>query len=442
MLLIHNGTVYTGCNRGTIIEHGAVAIEENRIREVGKSTELMPKYHDAEMLDAKGMLILPGFINAHEHIYSAFARGLSIPGNYPQGFLEILEGTWWKIDRHLTLEQSYYSAIATYIECIKNGVTFVNDHHASYFEIEGSLKRIADAAKLLGIRTCLCYEVSDRDGREKCIDAIAENASFIDYANSRSDSMLKGLFGLHASFTLSDETLELVKKANKSNAGYHIHISEGVYDQEQCKEKYGMTVVERMKEAGILGAKTVAGHCIHISERDTDILAETRTTVIHNPESNMGNAVGAPDIIRMLDKGIRVGLGTDGYTHDMLESLKVANILQKHMRKLPDRGFMEALACLQNNADIASDLVGDKLGNIEEGYLADVILVDYKPNTPLDSSNIGGHLMFGVSGAMTNTTIINGKIVMKDRQLIGVSENALLSECQTAATELWQSILR
>lgn len=440
MILIGNGNLYTGPDEGRLIENGAVMIDGQRIVDVGKTEALKKQYTGFEYLDAQGMLIMPGFLNTHEHIYSAFARGLSIPGNQPHNFLEVLEGTWWKIDRNLTLEQTYYSAVATYIEAIKNGVTFVNDHHASYCQIEGSLSMIARAAEMLGVRTCLCYEVSDRDGVAKRKSAIEENAGFLAQVQKKHDPMLSGLFGLHASFTLSDETIDLCKEANASGAGYHVHIAEGLYDQEQCREKYGMTVVERLYKAGILGPGSVAGHCIHVTDEDMDILANTKTTVIHNPESNMGNAVGAPDVIGMLDKGIRVGLGTDGYTHDMLESLKVANILQKHRRQMPDRGFSEAITCLHNNALIASDVIEDKVGNIKEGYLADVIVLDYRPNTPLTKDNFGGHLMFGMNGAMTDTTIINGKIVMKHRILQGIDEEALLMKSRDSAKALWQSL--
>ena len=442
MLIVGNGRLYTGPQKKQLIEDGGLVISGERIIDVEKTSELKKKYKEAEFLDAKGKLIMPGFINAHEHIYSAFARGLSIKGNDPKNFLEILEGTWWNIDRHLTIDEVYYSAVATYIESIKNGVTFLNDHHASFGDIRGSLNVIAKAAALLGVRTVLCYEVSDRDGIDKRNDAIEENAAFIAEHAIKKNNMLNGLFGLHASFTLSDETLDLVRSKNQTRVGYHVHIAEGLYDQEHCLSNYGVSVVERLYKEGILGPKTLAGHCIHISEKDMDILKETNTTVIHNPESNMANAVGAPDVIKLLDKGVRVGLGTDGYTHDVLESLKVANILQKHNRALPDRGFMEAITCFNNNAAIASDTINDLVGNLQKDYLADVILVDYKPNTPMTSDNFAGHLMFGISGSMTDTSIIGGKIVMQNRRLVGIDEDILLKECQDSANSLWRAINR
>lgn len=440
-LLIGNGRLITRDKNIPYLENGAVLIEGSFIKEVGESSILKAKYKEVEFLDADGKLIMPGYINAHSHIYSAFARGLSIPGNHPTNFLEILEGTWWKIDRALELKQTYYSAIGTYLECIRNGVTCVVDHHASYKDIKGSLTQIANAAKLLGVRTCLAYEISDRDGMEKRNEAVNESFDFIHSVEAKEDFMLKALIGMHASFTLSDETIEMCKKMNDSHVGYHIHIAEGEYDVIQCQEKYGCSVVERLYQKGILGEKTIAGHCIHISESDMDLLKKTNTIVIHNPESNMGNAVGAPNVLKMFDKGIKVGLGTDGFTNDMLESAKVAHLLQKHNSKNPDRGFFEAVGMLfHNNSQIASDLFKVPLGVLKEDAAADLILVDYRPYTPLNASNIDGHILFGMSGAQTDTTIINGNIVMKNRKILIENIEELLEESKEACTELWRNL--
>ena len=440
-ILIGNGILITRDRENHFYDKGAVCIEGERILEAGDHALLLHKYPDAEYIDAEGMLIMPGYINNHEHIYSEFARGASIPGSAPKNFLEILDGTWWHIDRNLALDETYYSAAACYIECIRNGVTFVSDHHASFGGIRGSLNKIADAAKMLGVRTCLSYEVSDRDGMEKRDDSVNENIEFIDRVHNENSNMLKGLIGLHASFTLSDETLEMCAQKNVHDAGYHVHVAEGLYDEEHSRKTYGKSVVRRFYDMGILKDNSIAVHCNHISEDDMDLIAERKTTVIHNPESNMGNAVGAPDMITMMDKGIRVGLGTDGYTNDMMESLKVANILQKHRRGLPDRGFLEACRmCFDNNTSIASDIIGERYGAIEAGLPADVILVDYHPVTPLTGDNVNGHLMFGVNGAMTDTTIINGKVLMRHRKLVQADEEQILSKSREAAAALWKKL--
>ncbi len=210
MLLIGNGRLVTR-DQGTYIENGAVAIEGNLIAEVGETAALQAKYPDAEWVDAAGGVIMPGLVNTHNHIYSAFARGLSINNYNPHNFNDILEGMWWKIDRLLTKENDSLSAQAVYIDSIKNGVTTVFDHHASYYDIPGSLDTIADAAKQLGVRTGLCYEVSDRDGKAKMTEAVLENERMILRAHADASDMLRGMVGLHAAFTLSDETLALCK---------------------------------------------------------------------------------------------------------------------------------------------------------------------------------------------------------------------------------------
>lgn len=441
MILVGNGKLYTRDTNHPYEENGAVAIDGDTIREVGTYAVLKEKYKDASLLDARGKIIMPGFINAHEHIYSAFARGLSLPGRPPKNFLEILDGTWWHLDRQLLLENTYYSAVAVYLECIRYGVTTVFDHHASYGAVTDSLFMIAKAAEEFHVRTSLAYEVSDRDGEEKMKASVNENRAFLEYAKTKNSDMLNGLFGLHASFTLSDSTLDYVKEQNTCGAGYHVHVAEGQYDAEHCREHYEISVVERLQKFGILGSQSVAGHCIHIDDSDLEILKETDTAVVHNPESNMGNAVGAPDVFKLLDRGILTGLGTDGYTNDMLESLKVANILQKHLHGMPDRGFGEACTLLfENNAEIANRYLRKKTGILKPGAYADIILVDYDPVTPLAEENLNGHLMFGMQGAMTDTTIINGKVLMKDKKMLSVDVEELHAKCRESAKELWKRL--
>ncbi len=319
-LLVGNGPLLTLDEHMPFLENGAVYMQDGRILDVGEWKVLKEKYPQAPLLDAEGMLIMPGWINGHHHIYSAFARGMLQPGPAPRDFLSILEKVWWNIDRHLTLEQDYYSSVATFLECIRNGVTTVIDHHASYFAIEGSLDALAEGASLIGIRACLCYEISDRDGKEKALASVRENRRFLESLKTRDQTMLAGLMGMHASFTLPDWLLEYARQENTTGAGYHIHVAEGAYDQEHCLSHYGCTVVERLVKWGILGPDSLAGHGIHITAKDRALLMASGATLMHNPESNMGNAVGCAPVLEMVQQGVRVGLGTDGYTSDMFES--------------------------------------------------------------------------------------------------------------------------
>lgn len=441
MKIIGNGRLITRNSANPWIEDGAAAFDNGLITNVGTTQEIRAQYPDAEFIDAKGGVIMPGLINAHNHIYSAFARGLLVNGYNPKGFLDILDGMWWTLDRHLMLDQTRYSAIATYIDCIKNGVTTIFDHHASYGEIKDSLFAIGEEAKKYGIRSCLCYEVSDRDGKEKCMEGILENEAFIKYARKDDSDMIAGMFGLHAQFTLSDETLYQCNAHRPEGAGYHIHVAEGIEDLHDCLGKYGKRIVNRLFDMDMLGPQTLTAHCIYVNPHEMELLKATDTMVVHNPESNMGNACGCPPTMEIFRKGILTGLGTDGYTNDMFESMKVANVLHKHNSCNPNEAWAEVPAMLfEGNAKIANRYFKTPLGVIKEGAAADIIVVDYDPLTPMGPSNINGHILFGMMGRSVKTTVVNGRVLMKDRELIGIDEAKVMADCRAKAQELWKSI--
>ena len=437
MLVLGNGKVITRNPDQPLIENGAVAVDGTVISRVGSTEEIRAAYPDAEYIDAKGGLIMPAFINVHEHIYSAFGRGLSINGYDPKGFLDILDGMWWTIDRNLTLHDTYLSAMATYIDCIKNGVTTIFDHHASFGSIEGSLFEIEKAAKETGVRSCLCYEISDRDGMDKAKASVMENAEFIRHALKDESGMIAGMMGMHAQFTISDETFELAAANKPDEVGYHIHVAEGIEDLHHCLKHYGKRIVDRLMDHGVLGEKTLLGHCIYINSHEMDLIRETGTMVVHNPESNMGNACGCPPTMELVHRGILTGLGTDGYTHDMMESYKVANVLHKHHLCDPNAAWAEVPQMLfENNAKIAGRYFKPELGVLKEGAAGDVIIVNYNPLTPMNAGNVNGHLLFGVTGHDVVTTVANGKVLMKDRRLTQIDEAKVMADCRQAAKEL------
>lgn len=442
MRLIGNGRVVTRDEAQPYLENGCVAIVEDRIEEVGSTEKLREKYPDDEFIDVKGKVIMPGFINMHNHIYSTFARGLSIKGYHPQNFMDILRDQWWRIDGTLNLVDSYHSAKTAYVDCIKNGVTTVFDHHASYGEVIGSLSQLSKAADELGVRTCLCYEVSDRHGQEQMRAAVNENADFIAATRQRNDDMQKAMMGLHASFTLSDSSLEQCVINTPSDVGYHIHIAEGMADVHDSLEKYGKPVVNRLFDFGILGEKTMAGHCIFIGPREMELIKETNTMVVTNPESNMGNAVGCPPAMHMFnDYQIMMGLGTDGYTQDMTETYKVANIIHKHHLGDPNAAWREAPEMLfHNNPKMANRYFEKPLGILTPGAAADVIVLDYEAPTPLTADNINSHILFGMTGRCVTDTVINGDIRMRNRELVGIDEAKIWADGQKQAADLWQRI--
>lgn len=291
------------------------------------------------------------------------------------------------------------------------------------------------------MRTCLCYEVSDRDGREKARAAVKENADFIRYAQAQKDDMVKGMMGMHAQFTMSDETCALCREHMPEGVGAHIHVAEGIEDLHHCLKNYGKRIVNRLMDHDLLGPKTITAHCIYVNEQEMELLKETDTMVAHNPESNMGNACGCPPTMEIMKKGILTGLGTDGYTHDLFESYKVANVLHKHSLCDANAAWSEAPAMLfEGNPRMANRYFDAPLGVLKEGAAADVIVADYDPLTPMTADNVNGHLLFGVNGAMVQTTVCNGKVLMKDRELLVADEAKEMADCRQAAAQLAKSI--
>ena len=436
--LIGNGTLITRNANKPLIKDGCVAVEKNKIVDYGITKDMKASHPGASFYDSKGGIIMPGLINAHGHIYSALARGMSLenPG-VSKNFTQILENLWWRVDRALSTKEIEASAYVTYLDGIRNGVTTVFDHHASAGSVAGSLFTIADVARDIGIRTSLCYEVSDRDGKQISDAGIKENADFIGWAEDEQNDMIKAMFGLHASFTLSDVTLEKCVET-AADCGFHIHVAEGIDDLNDSLEKYGMRVAERLDKFGILKPNTLAVHCIHVNENEIQLIKDSGSIVIHNPESNMGNAVGCADILKMMEEGILVGLGTDGYTTDMFESLKAANLIQKHVKGDPSVAWSEPPNMLfQNNSEICARFFNNRIGVIEKDALADIIVLEYFSPTPITQDNIDSHMHFGLCGKSVISTMVDGKFIMKDRAMQDIDEQKIYADSRQTAEEFW-----
>ncbi|GAB4503373.1 MAG: putative aminohydrolase SsnA [Anaerolineales bacterium] len=433
-----NGIVVTLGENNRVLWNAAVVTEGETILAVGEAAEMQRRYPQAEAVDCSGKIILPGFICAHHHFYSTMARGMGIPGEPAENFVQILERLWWKVDRAILDEDILLSAQLPLVDCIRNGVTTVIDHHASPSMRDGSLDILEGAVRQAGIRASLCYEVSDRNVKG---GGIAENERFIKKVG-RGDGQIAAMMGLHASFTVSDETVEqCVAIAKEHGVGCHIHVAEDAADREDSLRRYGVPTVNRLHRLGVTGEKSIFVHCVHVDEGEMEALAETKTAVVHNPESNMNNAVGVTPLLTLLKKGVLVGLGTDGMNSDMLVQMRAAYLLHRLANRDPRVAFVEApTLLLQNNREIARRQFGLTLGEIAEGRPADLAILDYHPPTPLSEANFLGHLIFGLVDATVDTTVCRGQILMRNKQVLTLDEARLAARSRELAPKMWERL--
>ena len=433
---ITNGIIYTG---NDLLKNHAVIINNKFIENIVCQNELNK---NIEQLSVDGRLIVPGFVNAHHHFYSALATGLSVPPC--ETFLDVLKNLWWKLDNALTIDDVRLSAKWTIAQCVKNGVTTVFDHHASYSAIPNSLNVIKEEIETAGIRGVLCFETSDRNGEEKSIEAINENVCFEESKN------VKKLFGLHAAFTISDKTFEKVQQAAWENTGFHIHCAEGKIDVESANGE----LINRLNKFSILQPNSLLVHGIHLRDDELKFIAEKKSTLVHCPDSNMHNAVGDFFLINAMDIGVKVVAGTDGMYSNMLRAYKTAYELSRSLAGKPNVGFNETLQMYKNTQNLQSTFFDDSsqhLLSIEnrinppvspfrKGGLADLAVLDYRPHTSISIDNLWGHMLYGAAENPVFGTIAGGEILYWDNKLKYIDEEKLSQECRTASQDLWKLI--
>jgi len=437
-MLIKNATLVTWDSPNQILENHALFVDNGKIMEMGPMTELEAQHPNTETLDARGQLVLPGSICAHTHFYGAFARGMNIPGEAPRDFPEILEKLWWPLDKSLREVDVRYSVLSCLVDAIKHGTTTLFDHHASPNVIDGSLDIIAEAIEQAGVRANLCYEVTDRDGPQKMKAGIAENVRFIKKDKS---PLLSAIFGLHASLTLSDSTLAKCRDAAPEGVGFHIHTAESAEDEWDSLNKSGQRVIDRLAKFDMLGPSSITVHGVHFDTREIELLAETRTWNTHQPRSNMNNAVGVAPVESMLRMGVKVCLGNDGFSNSMWDEWKFAYLSPKLWHHDPRRmnGLDVAQMAIYNNAGLANTFFPDaQIGVLKTGAVADLVFVDYHPNTPLTVNNLPWHIIFGFQNSMVTTTIVAGKVLMKERELLTLEEDEINAKAREHAAKVWE----
>lgn len=390
---------------------------------VNQIPEIQAGDNQDQVIDCRGKLVTRSFGCGHHHIYSTLARGMPAPAKSPSNFLEILKFIWWHLDKHLDLEMIKASALATALYCAKNGVTLVIDHHASPFAVKGSLAAISEAFDAVGIAHLLCYEISDRDGERSRDEGLEETEEYLQNGQ-------QGLVGLHASFTVSDQTVKrAVDLALRYNSGIHVHVAEDKSDQDHCLEHHQTRVINRFHRLGVLDLpKTILAHCVHLDDQERLLLKNSQAWVAENIESNLNNNVG---LARYSDFGERVLLGTDGMHSDMLRSTKTAYFVGQTTEQITMIQAYRRLRAIHDYLN-TNAFQGDAENNL--------LILDYDSPTEVHTGNFLGHLLFGLESKHIWGVIAGGRLIVKNRVLQTLNETEILEFAREMGNKLWRSL--
>lgn len=415
-ILLKNGYVVTPVENGFKVEKKDIYVKGGKI-----TNKVIKTPH--KILDLQGRVVLPGLINAHHHFYSMLSKGIPAKGPFVN-FTGTLEKLWWKLDRVLNKDDVVVSTVLNLRECIKAGVTTVFDHHISVPYIKNSLTSMGDVFEKYNINGVLCFETSDRNGKEIFEQSLDENINF--YEKSKKSKLLKGTIGMHASFTLSEESMKIIKDKAK-DAPIHIHTAEDGADVETTQKISKLRVIERLEKYNLLNKNSLIVHGNVLNEKELDILSKKDIFVVHNPDSNMNNALKIKNISETLAKNIKLTVGTDGMTSNMLKSYKNAFVLNKYIAQNPDIGFSEMNSVLLNAFKMKT-AYGFDLG-LNENDTADLIVTDYQPYTVFNSDNFLGHFIFGITEARVQY-VLKGDNFLMDNFNLTIDEEADFCEKQ------------
>jgi 5-methylthioadenosine/S-adenosylhomocysteine deaminase len=436
-LLVKGSAVVTMDPRRRVIQDAGVAVEDGKIVAVGAAEDVSKGFGADETIDAKGCIVMPGLICSHTHLYGIALRGSALGIKPPSDFLQILQRIWWPVDESLTNEDAYATTLAAGIESLMNGTTCYADTYSAPNAIEGSLDQIAKASNEVGIRGVISFEATERRSKEEGRRGLQENLRFI---GKRDKGRAKGMVSLHASFTVSDDLISRgVEASRKQRVPLTIHVSEGPNDGYHNMERYGKRSVERLNDEGLLSSRSVLAHCVHLDDREIGLIAKNSASVAHNPMSNMLNAVGVSPLLEMMDSGVNVGLGNDGYVFDMFENMRAAYLLQRVARRNPNRPTsQEVVEMCTVNAAKAYGL--SSLGSLSPGKRADIIVV--RPSfvaTPY-SGSVYGYIVNSSRGPDVRDAVVDGEVVLRDKEVVRVDVEKSEAKVLKTMEKLWKRL--
>lgn len=432
-IVIKNTRVMQTMPPFAITEGVDVVIKDDIITAVGRGAADTVKAD--KVIDGRNKTVTPGNVCGHHHYYSGLSRGMLISAGPQNDFIQVLKEWWWRLDRGLDEEATYYSSLICSLDAIAAGTTTCIDHHASPAYIANSLDTIARGMEEIGVRGTTCYEVTDRNFGMKEVEAgVEENLRFAKSAKGR--KLVRGMIGGHAPFTIPDEGLRMMGEAmQESGAGLHLHVAEDKYDVVHSHHHYNMDIVDRLEKFGLLKDNSLLVHGLYLNVAEIEKINSYDSFFAHNARSNMNNHVG---YCQNLQKVKNLIIGTDGCGGNMFEELKLAFFKHK------DEGgswwpgdFVTALA---RGNKLVEKYFDGKFGRVETGFKADLNILDYHNPTPLVADNSAAHFVWGMSSNCVESVIVDGKLVMENHQFPGIDVPAIYAKAAKVAKRVWEKV--
>lgn len=435
--IIYNANILTFGNKLQNIRNGALYIGRGTILDFGEEKDILSKHSGVEeKIDAKGKLVMPGYIDMHNHLYSSFFQNVPLKTAGIKKYSDFMDKFWWDLTGKLSSDGIYYSAVKGIINSIKAGTTTIFNLHSSPSCVEDSLYDLAEAFEELSMRGVLAYEISNRTSDSDADKMMKINAEFA--AQNKNNPLVSGMMGIYNANEVSDDILREVSKfTDRADLGLMLHLSESEEEEDYSVDKYKKYCIDRLFDIGLLNEKSLLATANYLDETDISIVKESGAGIVLTPSSAYYKGFDLAPVEALIQNDIPIGLGSDGIYQSIAEEAAFTYKLLRNKGKEFDAGYNGISKIVTDSSfKLTNRFVSKSVGEIKLGAAADIIMLDYIPEHKITEENINTQLLFGIIPSRVTTSIINGNIVMKDYELVGIDENELNEKYLEFASEL------
>ncbi|MHA1917198.1 MAG: amidohydrolase family protein [Candidatus Ranarchaeia archaeon] len=438
-ILFKNGMIVTMDKENSIIPNGAVCVEGHKILDVGPSEELEKKYKNDEVIDLDGRILMPGIISNHCHTHGQMTNGMpSYPVSGTRWIDGLIESWWPKLEDSLTIEDVYVVAKYTCMNMLKNGYTYNWDVMEAPAALPGVLDSEAKAYQELGIRGTIVQESTERISEENGELGLIENLDFALKWNDKPDQMLRGALAAHTVYSCSDVFLKRMRElATDNNVPINMHVEESPFEKEYTQRHFKKGSIAYLEDLGVLGPDFLAAQLVQCLPEEVPILAKHGVKVSHNVQTNLEGGCGVAPIVQSMKLGVNVGMGNDGFFLDPFETMRTVWMAHRGWHRditVLDSRKVLAMATSENAKTV---FLEDKIGSIESGKFADLIILNLKSPTPIHKDNVQDIILTCGNGRDIDLTMVHGKIIVRDQKVLSADENQVNKKHIETAQEIW-----